>query len=201
MSSIWILFVNRSKGNVSGKFQNHEFALGTVQKNIGMHASTDFHCILERVKRSENLGWITLSRMCQHLKDPGVTQSGCYSTERDESGASISLIAVFLNMTFGTSRMNYELKDNQNNKCNGEEPLLSEMEDSLWRHTASGPGQQIKKGKYACIMDKLSGKNGSQQTVRSPQNLKEFVAFDAFLENAISDNYRYLGFKTEFVIN
>ena len=117
MSSIWILFVNRWKGNVSGKFQNHEFALGTVQKNISMHASTDFHCILERVKRSENLGWITLSRIGQHLKDPGVTQSGCYSTERDESGASISLIAVFLNLKYGTSRMNDELQDNQNTHC------------------------------------------------------------------------------------
>ena len=193
---------------------SHELTLGTVQKCKDMNASADFHCLLETVKRPETLGLITLSRMSKHLKGPGDNQSGCYFTERDEYSASISLIAVFLNMTSGTSRMNDELKDNQNNKCNGEEPLLSEMEDSLWRHTASGPGQQIKKGKYDCIMDKLSGKNGSQQTVRSPQNLKEFVAFDAFLENAISDNYRYLGFtctlvllcilkqfKTEFVIN
>jgi hypothetical protein len=118
-----------------------------------------------------------------------------------------------LNIKSGTNRINNELKDNQNNKFSGEEPLLSEMEDNLWRNTTPGPGQQIKKGKYDCIMDKLSGSNGSQQTFRSPKNF-EFVAFDAFLENTIRDNYRYLGFtctlvllrilkqfKTEFVIN
>ena len=152
-----------------------------------MHASTDFYCLLGRVKRPETLGWITLPRMCKHLKDPRVDQSGCYSTECDESGASISMIEVFPNRKSGTSRMDDALKDK-------EEPLLSEIDDTLGRSTASQPGQQINKGKYYCIMDKLSGKNESQKTFGSSQNLREFVSFDSFLEIAIRDDYRYLWF-------
>ena len=123
--------------------------------------------------------------MCKHLKDPRVDQSGCYSTECDESGASISMIEVFPNRKSGTSRMDDALKDK-------EEPLLSEIDDTLGRSTASQPGQQINKGKYYCIMDKLSGKNESQKTFGSSQNLREFyplIASWKLLSETTTDTY------------
>ena len=156
--------------------------------------------------------------MNYELKDNQNTHCGCQKAPLNSDSESNAYIIEDVKCSYDDGEEGRKETKGQDASFqilrSGEEPLLSEMEDSLWRHTASGPGQQIKKGKYDCIMDKLSGKNGSQQTVRSPQNLKEFVAFDAFLENAISDNYRYLGFtctlvllcilkqfKTEFVIN
>ena len=345
-------FVNRWKGNVSGRLQNLELALGTVEKDKGIDGTSDsFHGLIERVERLETLGRMTLARTCKQLKDLGVKESGHYFIDPDGSGVGIPPVEVFCDMKSGTTRINHELKgeqqvspcrergcfvravnyaipmkqleaiilmsshceqyirydckmaplnsDNESNawwmdrheklhfywsgsgdvesylsyegvcychhqqicltedvKCNcdageeawtyddgqltdrnqlpvtklnfgntdtegqdarfqlgplfcsGEEPLPLEMDscDSLWRSTATGPGYQMIKGKddtypkvVYCDMDKLPGNNGFQRTFGSPGNLREFVAFDAFLEDAIEDNYRYIGFTGTLV--
>ena len=92
--------------------------------------------------------------------------------------------------------------------CSGEEPPPLEMDscESLWRSRATGPGYQMVRGRedtyprvVYCDMDKLPGHNGFQRIFGSPGNLREFVAFDAFLTNAIEDNYRYIGFTGTIV--
>ena len=49
-------------------------------------------------------------------------------------------------------------------------------------------------------MSKLPGNPGFQRNFSSPGNLRDFVAFDAFLRSPVEDNYRYIGF-TDTLVN
>ena len=46
-----------------------------------------------------------------------------------------------------------------------------------------------------CDMNKLPGSPGFERLYGSPGNLRDFVAFDAFVTEDITDNYRYIGTK------
>jgi hypothetical protein len=51
-----------------------------------------------------------------------------------------------------------------------------------------------------CDTTQLPSSPGFQRTWGSPGNLRDFVAFDAFLRSPVEDNYRYLGF-TDTLVN
>ena len=50
-------------------------------------------------------------------------------------------------------------------------------------------GEKYPKVVY-CDMNKLPDSSGFQRTFGSPGNLKEFVAFDAYLNTPLTDDYR-----------
>jgi len=93
--------------------------------------------------------------------------------------------------------------------CSGARQLPLEMDscESLWLAGVSNPGYQIIKQKndtfpkiVYCDMKKLPGSAGFQRTYGSPGNLRDFVAFDAYISQDITDSYRYIGF-TDTVLN
>ena len=45
-----------------------------------------------------------------------------------------------------------------------------------------------------CDTERLPGQNGFQRLYSSPGNMKQFVAFDVFLESPVTDNFRYISF-------
>ena len=51
-----------------------------------------------------------------------------------------------------------------------------------------------------CDGNQLPGSPGFQRAHGSPGNLRDFVAFDAFLRSPVEDNYRYIGF-TDTLVN
>ena len=44
-------------------------------------------------------------------------------------------------------------------------------------------------------MERLPGQNGFERLYSSPGNMKQFVAFDVFLESPVTDNFRYISFS------
>ena len=46
-----------------------------------------------------------------------------------------------------------------------------------------------------CDMEKLPGHTGFQRLFSSPGNMRQFVAFDVFLEDPVTDNFRYISFS------
>ena len=46
-----------------------------------------------------------------------------------------------------------------------------------------------------CDLERLPGQNGFQRLYSSPGNMRQFVAFDVFLESPVTDNFRYLSFS------
>lgn len=61
-------------------------------------------------------------------------------------------------------------------------------------HMVKGEEESYPRVVY-CDTEKLPGNTGFQQSFGSPGNLREFVAFDAFLIEPVKDNFRYIGFS------
>ena len=63
------------------------------------------------------------------------------------------------------------------------------------------PGYRMIKGEddiprvVYCDMEKLPGHTGFQRLFSSPGNMRQFVAFDVFLEDPVTDNFRYISFS------
>ena len=106
--------LNRWKGDVSARLQNLELALGTVDHmNDNDEKKDSLNGLIERVERLETLGRMTLARTCKQLKDLGAKESGYYFIDPDGSGVGIPPVEVFCDMKTGTTRINHELKGEQ----------------------------------------------------------------------------------------
>ena len=63
------------------------------------------------------------------------------------------------------------------------------------------PGYHMIKGEddiprvVYCHMDRLPGHTAFQRLFSTPGNMRQFVAFDVFLESPVTDNFRYISFS------
>jgi len=87
--------------------------------------------------------------------------------------------------------------------CSGQPQVPLEMDSclSLWLAGTTQSGYQIVKSNkdtfprvVYCDMNKLPGTAGFERSYGTPGNLRHFVAFDVYINQDITDNYRYIGF-------
>jgi len=96
--------------------------------------------------------------------------------------------------------------------CSGEEEEEEESIETdsclaLWRAGDTQAGYRMVRSHLDtfpkvvyCDGNQLPGSPGFQRAHGSPGNLRDFVAFDAFLRSPVEDNYRYIGF-TDTLVN